>query len=102
MVSQKSARRFRLVALLHDVGHSPFSHASEDVFSPIGQGQGIGDLLFKDMEVKRYKHEDGLIINELREAIEGHSSEKNYDLKAEDIAKRLNAILAPNRRSLWP
>lgn len=100
----KERQKIRLAALLHDIGHSPFSHASEDVFPPIGHGQSIGELLFKDIEVKRYKHEDysyGLIKNQLREAIEGHSSNKNYDLKAEDITNLLEGNAEAGHSLFW-
>jgi HD superfamily phosphohydrolase len=53
----------RLSALLHDVGHCPFSHAGEDVM-PLKSPGG-----------KRYKHEDysaGLIQFALAEFIDGH------------------------------
>ena len=63
----KERQKIRLAALLHDVGHAPFSHASEDLFPPVGKMHGTAKLLFKDMEVKRHKHEDyyGLIKTSL-------------------------------------
>lgn len=53
----------RLAALLHDVGHCPFSHAGEELM-PI-----------KTEGVKRFKHEDysvALIDQILAEVIDGH------------------------------
>src|SRR5258708_181522 len=67
----------RLAALLHDVGHCPFSHAGEDVFPLRADGK------------KRHVHEDysaAIIRHELKDAIEQHPSNGNYELKAEDVA----------------
>lgn len=53
----------RLAALLHDVGHCPFSHAGEGVMPR------------KPADGKRYKHEDystGFIQHLLSDAIDGH------------------------------
>jgi len=64
----------RFAALLHDVGHPPFSHASEDLFQ------------------KRYSHEDysaAIIRNTLKEAIEGDPANRNYNIQADDIADLL-------------
>lgn len=68
----------RLAALLHDVGHSPFSHASEE-------------LMPTNPQKKRpFKHEDyttAIIMNLLKDTIEDHPINKtNYRIKAEEVA----------------
>ncbi|HEV2380295.1 MAG TPA: HD domain-containing protein [Terriglobia bacterium] len=53
----------RLAALLHDVGHAPFSHAAEDLFPEV-EGSDV-----------KYGHEDysaAIIRSKLRSAIEDH------------------------------
>ena len=68
----------RLAALLHDVGHAPFSHASEAIISK------------NPVTGKPYKHEDYtsvLIKNPLRTVIEDHGINKtNFSITADDIA----------------
>lgn len=82
----------RLAALLHDVGHASFSHASEDLFPQQESG-------------KRYTHEDysaAIVKTELRNAIEDHPlNTANYDLKAEDIAALLGRGTANAKRLFW-
>lgn len=66
----------RLAALLHDVGHAPFSHASESI------------MPHKDQE-KIYKHEDysGAIIKTIfKDVIENNKLNNNYNIKAEEVA----------------
>ena len=83
----KERIKIRLAALLHDVGHSPFSHASEDLFPYLPNaipGQGT--------DGPRYKHEDysyALIENDLREVIEDHPANKNYQITAQDVTNIL-------------
>lgn len=80
----------RFAALLHDVGHSPFSHASEDLF-PMHNG-------------KPYKHEDysvAIIRSELRSAIEEHSLNANYGLHAEDIAALVEGSAKARQPIFW-
>jgi uncharacterized protein len=94
----KERQKIRLAALLHDVVHPPFSHASEDVFPPVDKRQG------NSTEVKRYKHEEysyGLIRNQLRESIEEHSANKNYDFKAEDITSLLEGNAEAGHSLFW-
>jgi len=82
----------RLAALLHDVGHAPFSHASEDLFPEQENG-------------KRYTHEDysvAVVRTELRGVIEEHPlNTANYDFKAEDIAALLGRGTANAKRLFW-
>jgi uncharacterized protein len=67
----------RFAALLHDVGHAPFSHASESLFPQRADG-------------KRYGHEEysaAIIRSELRSSIEEHElNGANYGFRADDIA----------------
>lgn len=68
----------RLAALLHDVGHSPFSHAGEEIM-PLNADTG-----------KRYKHEDyswSIIRNLMIDVIDDHSLNKNnFNIKASEVA----------------
>ena len=67
----------RLAALLHDVGHSPFSHAGEELFPPRDRETG-----------ERYQHEEysaAIIANELRAVINDHPRNA-YGIRADEIA----------------
>ena len=81
----------RLAALLHDVGHAPFSHASENLF-PTENGT-------------RYKHENysaAIVRTELKAAIEDHPlNVTNYGFKAEDIAALLDGSTSAKQRLFW-
>jgi hypothetical protein len=82
----------RLAALLHDVGHSPFSHAGEDVFP------------FQPNSKKRYGHEEysaAIIRYELKDAIEKHPLNGNYDFKADDVAALIEGSSGSARRVFW-
>jgi HD superfamily phosphohydrolase len=81
----------RLAALLHDVGHAPFSHASEN--------------LFPEEKGRRYKHEDysaAIVRTELKSAIEDHPlNVTNYGFKAEDVAALLDGSTSAKQRLFW-
>ena len=67
----------RLAALLHDIGHAPFSHASENLF-PNNE----------DIKVP-YKHEDysaTIIKQHFRDVIENHPQNNNYGITADQVA----------------
>jgi uncharacterized protein len=82
----------RLATLLHDVGHAPFSHASESLFPKTEKGQ-------------RYKHENysaEIVRTELRSAIEDHPlNETNYGFKAEDVAALIDGSTTAKQRLFW-
>ncbi len=81
----------RLAALLHDVGHAPFSHASEELFPSHAEGG-------------KYKHEDysaAIVRQKLRDVIETHREGDNYGIKVEDITALLEGRPEAGRRLFW-
>lgn len=88
---ERDRRLVRLAALLHDVGHAPFSHSSEE-------------LLPRKRGPERFVHEDysaAIIRNELRTAIEGHVLSANAGFKADDVAALLEGGAAAGRAVFW-
>lgn len=82
----------RLAALLHDVGHAPFSHSAEELFPTRGRGLG------------KYTHEDysaAIIRNELRSAIEDHPLNANRGFKADNVAALIEGGTAAGRAVFW-
>ncbi|MGA8433172.1 MAG: HD domain-containing protein [Candidatus Sulfotelmatobacter sp.] len=82
----------RLATLLHDVGHAPFSHASESLFPKTQNGD-------------RYKHENysaAIVRTELKSAIEDHPlNVTNYGFKAEDVAALIDGSTSATQRLFW-
>ena len=73
---ERDRRVLRLAALLHDVGHAPFSHSGED-------------LMPEDNEGRRFKHEDysaAIVVQLMKDVIEDHPINKNLDIMAQDVA----------------
>ena len=82
----------RLAALLHDVGHAPFSHSSEDLF-PV-----------RDRGGKKFGHEDysaAIIRTELRSAIEDHPLNENMGFNADNIAALIEGSAGAKRALFW-
>lgn len=82
----------RLTALLHDVGHSPFSHGAEELFPKI------------ESEGRRYEHEEysaAIIREKLRDAIEQHPLNDNYKIRADEIANLLEGSSEMGRPVVW-
>ena len=82
----------RLAALLHDVGHAPFSHVSEDLLPKRPDEEG------------RYKHEHystAIVRNQLADAIKNHPANMNYDFTAEDVAGLLEGGAQAGQAIFW-
>lgn len=80
----------RLAALLHDLGHAPFSHASEELVPLRGGGK------------RHFRHEDytvAVIKGPLKEVIEYHKLNDNYKIGAGEIANLIEGI--GGRTSFW-
>lgn len=71
----------RLAALLHDVGHAPFSHSGENLM-PIKDSTSQ----------KRYDHEEysiAIIKQYFKDIIEEHPINANYQIKVEEVTALL-------------
>lgn len=82
----------RIAALLHDVGHAPFSHAGE------------GLMQTNPLTNKPYKHENysaAAVLHLMQDVIENHPFNQNYNLKAQDVADFLNGSSRLGRSLLW-
>ncbi len=92
---KRDRRIIRFAALLHDVGHAPFSHAGEDLMPFIQDNPPLG----------RYSHEDysiAIIKAFFKDVIENHQDNANYDIKVEDITALLgDKTVRAKRGHLW-
>ena len=70
----------RLAALLHDVGHSPFSHASEELFPLKNESDGGNK--------GRYTHEEystAIIRRDFADVINNHLANNNYEFTTDTV-----------------
>lgn len=90
---RRNRQLVRLAALLHDVGHSPFSHASEELFPDQESGDG------------KYSHEQysaAIIRGPLRQAVEEHVlNQGNYGFTAEDVAALIEGSAGAKQGIFW-
>ena len=88
---KRDRQLIRLAALLHDVGHSPFSHGSEELFPDDEKG-------------RKFKHEQysaAIVRTQLREVIEGHPLNNNNEFRAEDVAALIEGSTKAKRKLFW-
>jgi HD superfamily phosphohydrolase len=84
----------RLAALLHDLGHGPFSHAVEEL-APLKEGKSEG---------RPYRHEEystAIIRHYFKDVIENHKANNNYGFAVDDIAGLIEGGPAAGRAALW-
>ena len=77
---KRDRRILRFAALLHDVGHAPFSHTGEDLMPEIESG-------------KQYMHEQysaAIVAELMKDVIESHPQNRSHGIKAQEIADFLD------------
>lgn len=82
----------RLSSLLHDVGHAPFSHATE-VLTDKDSSSGN--------PCKHDHYSAAAVAFLMKDVIENHSLNQNYHIKAKDIADFLNGEASLGRSLVW-
>jgi uncharacterized protein len=83
----------RLAALLHDVGHSPFSHAAEDLFPAQSE-----------KPAERFKHEQyssAIVRRYFADVIKNHPLNSNYGFSANDVANLLEGAPESGNALFW-
>jgi HD superfamily phosphohydrolase len=90
---RRNRQLVRLGALLHDVGHSPFSHASEELFPDQENGE------------EKYAHEQysaAIVRGPLKAAIEDHKlNQGNYGFTADDVAALIEGSAGAKQGIFW-
>ncbi|UZQ84750.1 HD domain-containing protein [Thermoclostridium stercorarium] len=98
---ERDRKIIRFAALLHDIGHSPFSHTGEELMPYIPEDHPK----YKKGEDKRFSHEDysiAVIKTFFKDIIENYKDNDNYDIKVEDVTALLgDETVKPKRSHVW-
>lgn len=94
-IESKTKGRYRIIvrlaALMHDIGHGPFSHTSEECFP-------------KNVNGMTYEHEDysvSIIENILRDLIEQDKTIREYAIELEEITSLISGGLPYSEELFW-
>lgn len=88
----RARRLVRFAALLHDVGHGPFSHAVERL-APAKPGTG-----------HPWRHEEystAIVRRDYKALIEDHPINRNHNFKVEEVAGLIEGSAAPGPAAIW-
>jgi HD superfamily phosphohydrolase len=103
----RDRQKVRLAALLHDIGHSPFSHGSEELFpdKPVPEPAPDGKSTLRRTAKKKFKHEDysvALIRRLLKDAIDNDEwNRRNYGITAEEVAAIIEGSAGAGPALFW-
>lgn len=96
----RTRKIIRLAALLHDIGHAPFSHAGEDSMPLLPKTH----IRYKDGKNLHYEHEDYSIAAVkfvFKDYIENHRRGEALGIKVDDVTGLLgDKTVRPTRTSL--
>jgi HD superfamily phosphohydrolase len=89
---EKDRQVLRLAALLHDVGHAPFSHAGEALMPVDAQTN------------QRFQHEDysaSAVRFLMKDVIDEHAQSQNFGITADQVADFIQGKATLGRQLLW-
>ena len=81
----------RLAALLHDVGHGPFSHAAEELTPEKAEGGQFSHEAYSCAVIRAH----------FKDVIENHPKNNNYNFTVDEIVGLIEGGAAAGRASLW-
>ena len=97
---ERTRKIIRLAALLHDIGHAPFSHAGEGSMPFLPKKH----IRYENGKNKRFEHEDysiAAIKYFFKDYIESHRTGESLGIKVEDITSLLgDKTVSPTRTSI--